>query len=275
MNIARGTVQTALNTLKKTRNTIDPTLSPQHKVWHDELNDSAQALAEALAPPDHDFERECADTDKLLRMLDLNPEHYRTEGGSLNLPKIKSELTARKAGGLYRVHAFSCKKRTDESNSPRCEHWCGDQDECVCALRRTPDLVQPEQEPVEYQILILGERWTHCAKAIYDLSPDRSTVRALYTRPAPRAQSEQKPVGDVTVDAEWGYCGVEWIGQLPVGTHNLYFHPAPPVKELSDEEIELIWRKNLCDHQQEICHVTRTGKWFARAIEAHLKGEEK
>jgi hypothetical protein len=46
-------------------------------------------------------------------------------------------------------------------------------------------LAQPAQEPVEYQMLILGGRWTHCAKHIYDAA-DKSIVRALYTTPPKR-----------------------------------------------------------------------------------------
>ena len=43
-----------------------------------------------------------------------------------------------------------------------------------------------KQEPVEYQIKILGERWTHCAKHIYD--PGNPNTRALYTHPQPKRE---------------------------------------------------------------------------------------
>ena len=46
-----------------------------------------------------------------------------------------------------------------------------------------------DAEPVEYQILILGKRWTHCTKELYDKSEDRTIVRALYTSP----QAAQTP----------------------------------------------------------------------------------
>ena len=36
--------------------------------------------------------QECDDSDALLRVLGLDPEQYRTEGGSLNLPKIRTAL---------------------------------------------------------------------------------------------------------------------------------------------------------------------------------------
>ena len=42
---------------------------------------------------------------------------------------------------------------------------------------------EPQGEPVEYQIKILGDRWTHCAKHLYD--PNNPATRALYTHPAP------------------------------------------------------------------------------------------
>ena len=41
-----------------------------------------------------------------------------------------------------------------------------------------------QDDPVEYQLKILGERWTHCAKHIYD--PNNPNTRALYTHPQPR-----------------------------------------------------------------------------------------
>lgn len=42
------------------------------------------------------LENECIDGDELLRMLDLDPERYRTEGGRLNLLKIRAALADRK-----------------------------------------------------------------------------------------------------------------------------------------------------------------------------------
>lgn len=44
------------------------------------------------------------------------------------------------------------------------------------------------QEPVEYQLLVLGSRWAHCSKQLYENSQDRSVVRALYTLPIPSQQ---------------------------------------------------------------------------------------
>jgi hypothetical protein len=35
-----------------------------------------------------EWERECRDADEVLRALGLSPAEYRTEGGSLSLPKI-------------------------------------------------------------------------------------------------------------------------------------------------------------------------------------------
>lgn len=39
------------------------------------------------------WEKECADTDALLTHLGLDPAVCRTEGGSLNLPRIKALMT--------------------------------------------------------------------------------------------------------------------------------------------------------------------------------------
>lgn len=59
---------------------------------------------------------------------------------------------------------------------------CYDEKVDVLALRALIDEA-PEVEPVEYQIKILGERWTHCAKHLYD--PANPNTRALYTSPPP------------------------------------------------------------------------------------------
>jgi hypothetical protein len=40
--------------------------------------------------------KECDDGDELLRMLDLDPATYRTEGGRLNRLKIRAALAERK-----------------------------------------------------------------------------------------------------------------------------------------------------------------------------------
>jgi len=42
------------------------------------------------------LEHECIDGDALLRLLDMDPEQYRTEAGRLNLLKIRADLADRK-----------------------------------------------------------------------------------------------------------------------------------------------------------------------------------
>lgn len=42
------------------------------------------------------LEHECIDGDALLRLLDMDPKHYRTEAGRLNLLKIRADLADRK-----------------------------------------------------------------------------------------------------------------------------------------------------------------------------------
>ena len=42
------------------------------------------------------LDKECDDGDELLRLLDLDPATYRTEGGRLNLLKIRAALAERK-----------------------------------------------------------------------------------------------------------------------------------------------------------------------------------
>jgi hypothetical protein len=38
------------------------------------------------------FKQECDDADELLRLLRLDPEIYRTDGGSINMPKVRAAL---------------------------------------------------------------------------------------------------------------------------------------------------------------------------------------
>jgi hypothetical protein len=56
-----------------------------HQVTNDELIDSQQSMQERIA-------QECHDADHLLRLLRLDPLVYRTEGGSINLPKVRAAL---------------------------------------------------------------------------------------------------------------------------------------------------------------------------------------
>ncbi len=53
-------------------------------------------LEHALIVARETLGHECSDGDALLRMLDLEPEQYRTEGGRLNLLKIRAALAERK-----------------------------------------------------------------------------------------------------------------------------------------------------------------------------------
>ena len=111
----------------------------------------------------------------------------------------------------------------------------------ITSLRQAIEQAE-KQEPVEYQIKILGERWTHCAKHIYN--PSNSNTRALYTTPQPQQKRKCDNCG------EFGACCQqpqrEWVG-------------------LMDEEIALV-----CAECAASAH-----NWndisFARAIEAKLK----
>ena len=53
-------------------------------------------LEHALIVTRETLEKECDDGDALLRMLDLDPEQYRTEGGRLNLLRVRAALADRK-----------------------------------------------------------------------------------------------------------------------------------------------------------------------------------
>ena len=53
-------------------------------------------LEHALIVARETLEQECDDGDALLRMLDLDPEQYRTDGGRLNLLRVRAALADRK-----------------------------------------------------------------------------------------------------------------------------------------------------------------------------------
>ena len=53
-------------------------------------------LRHALTVTGETLDKECDDGDQLLRLLDLDPATYRTEGGRLNLLKIRAALAERK-----------------------------------------------------------------------------------------------------------------------------------------------------------------------------------
>lgn len=53
-------------------------------------------LEHALIVARETLEKECDDGDALLRMLDLDPEQCRTEGGMLNLLRVRAVLADRK-----------------------------------------------------------------------------------------------------------------------------------------------------------------------------------
>ena len=53
-------------------------------------------LKHSLTVTGETLDKECDDGDELLRMLGFDPATYRTEGGRLNLPKIRAALAKRK-----------------------------------------------------------------------------------------------------------------------------------------------------------------------------------
>jgi hypothetical protein len=82
----------------------------ERSAWHPVIAEAAEALerfehktrsiysaeqAQIEAPLRAQWRRECDDADALLRFLALDPAAMRTDGGSLNLPKIKKALAGR------------------------------------------------------------------------------------------------------------------------------------------------------------------------------------
>jgi hypothetical protein len=51
----------------------------------------------SVAPIADGFAQECDDADELLRLLGFDPDDVRTDGGSINLPKVRSLLAERAA----------------------------------------------------------------------------------------------------------------------------------------------------------------------------------
>lgn len=45
------------------------------------------------------WRRECEDGDELLRLLGLDPEEYRTDGGSVNMPKVRETVARWRSTG--------------------------------------------------------------------------------------------------------------------------------------------------------------------------------
>ena len=90
--------------------TIQDTRLPKAKLiwvqwqgwWFGQLRDALHMerreveLCHQLVTVRETLEHECIDGDALLRLLDMDPEQYRTEAGRLNLLKIRAELADRK-----------------------------------------------------------------------------------------------------------------------------------------------------------------------------------
>ena len=56
------------------------------------MEERERELMQALAITEETLLKECDDGDAMLRLLGLDPETHRTEGGRLNLPKIRAAL---------------------------------------------------------------------------------------------------------------------------------------------------------------------------------------
>jgi hypothetical protein len=86
------------------------------------------AQAQPSADLRADFERECADTDKLLAALGWKPENCRTDGGSLKLGMILEALEARDR--LIRREAAQAQPQEPPRSAPLTERGCH-----TCALQ--------------------------------------------------------------------------------------------------------------------------------------------
>lgn len=104
--------------------------------------------------------RECDDTDAVLRMIGLDPEQCRTDGGSLNVPKIRSMLRDRAAPLAY-----------------LCPAGCG------CTWRDNGD----------GSMSLYGPSSRSCAAC--ETMP-LSKLLPVYTAPAQPASAEQQPVAN-------------------------------------------------------------------------------
>ena len=95
---------------------------------------------------------------------------------------------------------------------------------------------------------------------------------------------KQEPIGSVTSSPWRGLENIEWQQQrdIPEGTHMLYLHPpapptAPAQQPLSDQRILELNLLDFHEYEDE-CIIAAPDEElirFARAIEAHIKGEAK
>jgi hypothetical protein len=139
-------------------------------------SDTRKEIAEELARRSVDLERECADADKICAALGLTVDKSRTEGGSLNVPRIvghiQETLTA-----LRESHAFGV-AMSDKYVASRAPE---------CAAAQEPALRKPQPE--------CSPTMTVCPRCQNDiarcdgLQPDSSTA-------ANAAQQEQHDDND-------------------------------------------------------------------------------
>jgi hypothetical protein len=136
-------------------------------------------------------------------------------------------------------------------------------------------LAQPEQEPI-YQYQMANGSWIDQTKESHDYNVrhGQATVRVVHTAPP---QLEQEPVAWRTFDGEGGYdyrsyednesYADDWNKRNPkhVGwVDELYTHSQRTWVDLTDEQIDACWNKDLWKEKQPH-HI------FAKAIEAKLK----
>jgi len=91
---------------KKAFCTNDPEHRPQLVLgWHSPHDLAAPPAPEPTAAPADDLERECADADRICAALGLTVEQSRTDGGSLNVPRIIAHISETLTA-LRESHAF-------------------------------------------------------------------------------------------------------------------------------------------------------------------------
>jgi hypothetical protein len=114
------------------------------------LKSAARIQARAQAD---NYAKECDDADELLRLLGFEPDDARTDGGSINLPKVRSLLAERAAEP---APALSMKRHEWDSLSPEAKRLIHDRTRehtlqsarAAQAIRDTP-LAEPAPAPAD------------------------------------------------------------------------------------------------------------------------------
>ena len=70
------------------------------------MNDVAESMQREIERLRREWERECDDGDAVLQAVGLTPADYRTDGGSINVPKVRSKIMAQEVSRRAKINAL-------------------------------------------------------------------------------------------------------------------------------------------------------------------------